>query len=212
LHCFVFNFYNNITNHPNDRVTETSQDDGEDTDKENTSPSPGGGVVRILSFELKGKVINISRYLKTRPHKDPRQTRLHFPAETQELFDYQLGKFGEQLDRERKVFQGLAQSQIVDQMVGSARNLGMTFRATSGELQVVGTFTQLCDSWKQDNLSDERQKQMHSVFVGCFEKNWDQEMEVNMMKSYGISYNAPTSGRNKGCLSVIISYERSKLV
>jgi hypothetical protein len=36
-------------------------------------------------------------------------------------------------------------------------------------------------------------------------------MEVNMMKSYGIRYNAPTSGRNKGCLSIIISYERSKL-
>jgi hypothetical protein len=201
-----------ITNHTDERVAETSADDREGTDKENAFATPGVGVVRILSFELKGKVINISRYLKTMPHNDPRHIRMNFPAETQELFDYQLGRFGEQLDRERKVFQGLAQSKIVDRMVGGARNLGMTFRAMNGEIQVVGTFTQLCTSWKQDNISDEGQKHMHSVCVGCFEKNWDQEMEVDMMKSYGIRYNATTSGRSKGCLSIIISYERSKLV
>jgi hypothetical protein len=118
---------------------------------------------------LKGKVISISRYLKTIQHSDPRHIHMNFPAETQELFDYQLGRFGEQLDRERKVFQGLAQSQIVDRMVGSAQNLGMTFPGRSGEIQVVGTFTQLCTSGKQDNISDEGQKQMHSVCVGCFE-------------------------------------------
>jgi hypothetical protein len=53
-----------ITNHTNDRVVETNEDDREDTDKENASATPGVGVVRIISFELKGKVINISTYLK----------------------------------------------------------------------------------------------------------------------------------------------------
>jgi hypothetical protein len=193
-------------------VKETGEAEEDDTNNDNTLPSLGVGVVRILSFELKGKVFNITRYLKIMHHSDPRHIRLNFPDETQQLFDFQLGRFGEQLDRERKVFQGLAQSQIMDRMVGRAQTLGMTFCGMTGEIKNVGTFTQLCTSWTQDNITEEGHRQMHSVCVGCFEKNWDQEMEIEMMKGYGISYNAPTNGRNKGCLSIIISYERSKLV
>jgi hypothetical protein len=66
-------------------------------------------VIRILSIELvKGKVINITRYLKIMQHNNLRHIRMNFPAETEQLFDYQLGRFGEQPDQERKVFQGLA--------------------------------------------------------------------------------------------------------
>jgi hypothetical protein len=32
------------------------------------------------------------------------------------------------------------------------------------------------------------------------------------MKSFDMTYNGPTSGRMKGCLSILCSYERSKLI
>jgi hypothetical protein len=187
-------------------------DDGRNFEEVNLPPSMGVGVVRIHSIDLKGKTINPNRYLKTKDHTDPRHLRLNFPMDTFQLVDDQLGPFGTQLDLERRVFQGQAQSKIIDKMVCNARKLGITYRGITGTHQLVGTFTQLCNAWKQDNVSSERQLQMHSVCVGCFEKNWDQKMEQELMKAYGLSYNAPTSARNKGCLSILFSYERSKLV
>jgi hypothetical protein len=58
-----------------ERVVEISEDDEDDTIKEDTMISPGVGVVRIHSIELKGKVINTTRYLKMNLHSDPRHIR-----------------------------------------------------------------------------------------------------------------------------------------
>ena len=43
-----------------ERVVEMSEDDEEDTIKENTTISPGVGVVHIHSIEFKGKVVPIT--------------------------------------------------------------------------------------------------------------------------------------------------------
>ena len=74
--------YSTITNHTMEGVVETGEAEEDDTNNKNTLPSLGVGVVRILSFELKGKVFTITRYLKTMQHSDPRHICLNFPKET----------------------------------------------------------------------------------------------------------------------------------
>jgi hypothetical protein len=151
---------------------------------------------------VKGKTFYPNRYLKAKSHIDPSHLQLNFEHFTSSVLDHQL-------DMERKVFQGQAQSKIIDLMVGKARDLGMTFRGMTGITQIMGKFIQLCTPWKQDNISSEMQKQMRSVCVGCFDNNWDQKLEVELMNTYKMSYNAPTSARNKGCLSILIWYKQS---
>jgi hypothetical protein len=184
----------------------------EDGDRENEAPCVGVGVVRIHSFCLKLKTILRDRYWKTADHQNNGHIRLNYPVETCRSLDSDLKVFGQTLNRERKMFQGLAQSKVIDIMLANAAKLGMTYRTVGAEVEVIRTFTQLCTAWKQDNVSSKMQEDMNSVCVGCFEKNWDQKMELELMKSFDMTYNAPTSGRMKGCLSILCSYERSKLI
>jgi hypothetical protein len=184
----------------------------ENSDKEDEEVSVGAGVVRIHSLHLKKKIINRDRYWKTADHCQPGHIRLNFPIETVCKLDTGLDVYGQSLNRERLMFQGIAQSRVMDKMVGKAAELGMTYQTKAGAIESIGSFTQLCTAWKQDNVSSNIQEQMYSVCVGCFEQNWDQTMELEIMLGFDMSYNGPTNGRNKGCISVLCSCKRSKLV
>jgi hypothetical protein len=187
--------------------------DKEGSNLENISPTSGAGVVRIHLLNLKNRTITCDRYFKLKKHHDPGHIRLNSPSETFRLLDTQLSEYGERLNKERTVFQDKAKSKIMEKMTNKAIELGMTFHPKTGVKQNVATCSHICTAWKQDNGCSELQKKMHLlVCVGCFEKNWDQMMEAEIMKSSNMAYNVTTSGRNKGCILVLFSYERSKLV
>jgi hypothetical protein len=195
----------------NSREVEVSKEEVWE-DLENKAPSMGPGVVRIHLITLQCQTFTRDRYFKLGPHIDPGHIRINYPDETSKLLDTELGEFGKRLDEERTVLRGKARNKIMEKMTEKATELAMTFSSKVGGTKIIESFKHIILAWQQDNGSSDMKKSMHSVTVGCFEKNWDQTMESELMKTCNMKYDVITSGRSKGCISVLFSYERSKLL